>query len=46
MTDKDADFEYVATFEYPDCTCAHDAEEHSYGQCGVDNCSCEAGWVE
>ena len=32
-------------FEGP-CTCEHEREEHGYGGCDVDDCSCEAAWAE
>lgn len=37
--------EYASYFE-GDCTCEHEPEEHGWGECGVDGCACEAGWVE
>lgn len=37
--------EYEASFRGP-CTCDHEPEDHSWGQCGVEGCACEAGWEE
>jgi hypothetical protein len=28
------------------CTCDHDADEHTWGHCDVEDCECEAGWEE
>lgn len=28
------------------CTCAHTEEEHGWGSCDVEGCTCEAGWEE
>lgn len=41
----DEDYEEYSYFEGP-CTCVHDAYAHGWGECGVDDCPCEAGWVE
>lgn len=28
------------------CTCEHDPAEHGWGECGVGDCECAAGWEE
>ena len=28
------------------CTCEHEADQHGWGSCGVEDCDCEAGWEE
>jgi hypothetical protein len=28
------------------CTCEHEAEQHGWGSCKVDDCPCEGGWEE
>jgi hypothetical protein len=28
------------------CTCDHDQEDHTWGQCGEPGCDCDAGWEE
>lgn len=28
------------------CTCEHEVNAHGWGSCGVDDCTCEAGWEE
>jgi hypothetical protein len=48
--DTAQDFEYIPSFDGP-CTCEHETEEHSWGNCGVImpgdiECPCEAGWTE
>jgi hypothetical protein len=54
--DEDEEYpEYSTYFEGP-CTCLHEEEEHGWGACGVEahgwgpdwveDCPCEAGWVE
>jgi hypothetical protein len=47
MEDMMDDEEYEeSTYFMGECTCKHEREEHDWGQCGVDNCKCEAGWEE
>jgi hypothetical protein len=46
----DVDFEYIPSFEGT-CTCDHEMDQHSWGDCGVTlpdgtECHCEAGWFE
>jgi hypothetical protein len=36
--------EYV-TFIGP-CTCEHEPDNHTWGECGIVGCPCEAGWEE
>lgn len=42
--EDDYDEEYTC-FEGP-CTCLHAEDAHGWGECGVEDCQCEAGWVE
>ena len=28
------------------CTCDHDEDRHSWGECGINDCTCQAGWEE
>lgn len=44
-SDDDSGDGYEAHFAGP-CTCDHDEEQHGWGSCDVDGCSCEAGWEE
>jgi hypothetical protein len=37
--------EDVAAFIGP-CTCDHEPEQHGWGSCDQDGCTCEAGWEE
>ncbi len=46
MNDDD---EYVCWKEpvfFVGCTCDHDPNEHSWGECDVEGCGCEGGWQE
>lgn len=45
MSDDEEWGEIFTYFEGP-CTCDHEQEEHTWGSCDVDDCSCEAGWTE
>lgn len=29
-----------------DCTCDHEEDEHGWGHCEVEGCTCEGGWEE
>lgn len=45
--DEDTEDEWVEHAYFTgECTCDHEAEAHSWGDCGVDDCPCEAGWEE
>jgi len=26
------------------CTCEHEEDEHTWGECEVEGCKCEGGW--
>ena len=44
MINEYEDFEEQVVFV--DCTCDHDPEEHGYGSCNVENCTCKGGFEE
>lgn len=39
-------FEVTAHFNRAYCNCEHDADQHGWMGCLVDDCSCEANWEE
>lgn len=43
--ETDVPYEAQPTFD-GECGCPHPTDEHGWGSCAVENCPCEAGWIE
>ena len=41
---EEEDYEYPVYFV--DCTCDHEPDEHTWGECAVEGCDCEGGYEE
>lgn len=47
MTDANEEYgEYGEQTYFGDCTCGHDPDQHGWGECNIDGCTCEGGWEE
>lgn len=44
--DGETEYEDWSRFTYEDCTCPHDPDQHTWGECGQAGCPCTAGWEE
>jgi hypothetical protein len=36
----------IEAFFAGECTCEHEEDMHSWGECGLNGCDCKAGWEE
>ena len=43
---EDEDYEDYQVYFVGYCNCTHGQEEHGWGECGVNDCKCEAGYEE
>lgn len=45
-TDDDFEVEYEEHSYFIGCTCKHEPEEHTWGECMAEDCECLGGWEE
>ncbi len=45
VSEEYEEYEEFYTFD-GECICEHERESHGWGECGIDDCDCPAGWEE